>query len=58
MDNPNSFGAAAKLRVGSTEYQIFRLAALEEKGVAQVSRLPFSTKISLVCWPPTITPAT
>jgi aconitate hydratase len=47
MDNPNSFGAAAKLRVGSTEYQIFRLSALEEKGVAQVSRLPFSTKILL-----------
>jgi len=47
MDNPNSFGAAAKLRVGATEYQIFRLAALEEKGVAKVSRLPFSTKILL-----------
>jgi aconitate hydratase len=47
MDNPNSFGAAAKLRVGSTEYQIFRLSALEEKGIAQVSRLPFSTKILL-----------
>jgi aconitate hydratase A / 2-methylisocitrate dehydratase len=47
MDNPNSFGAAAKLRVGSTEYKIFRLSALEEKGVAQVSRLPFSTKILL-----------
>src|ERR1700722_18061275 len=47
MDNPNSFGAAAKLRVGSTEYQIFRLSALEEKGVTQISRLPFSTKILL-----------
>ena len=47
MDNPNSFGAAAKLRVGDTDYQIFRLAALEEKGVAEVSRLPFSTKILL-----------
>jgi aconitate hydratase len=47
MDNPNSFGAAANLRVGGTDYQIFRLAALEEKGIAQVSRLPFSTKILL-----------
>ena len=47
MDNPNSFGAAAQLRVGSTEYQIFRLAALEEKGVAKISLLPFSTKILL-----------
>jgi aconitate hydratase len=47
MDNPNSFGAAANLRVGDTDYQIFRLAALEEKGIAEVSRLPFSTKILL-----------
>jgi aconitate hydratase len=41
----NSFGAAAKLRVGGTEYDYFRLAALEERGVGHVSRLPFSTKI-------------
>src|SRR5271170_2187451 len=47
MDNPNSFGAAANLRVRGTDYQIYRLAALQEKGVADVSRLPFSTKVLL-----------
>src|SRR5579872_2035601 len=43
----NSFGAAAKLRVGTQEYKYFRLSALHEKGVGAVSRLPFSTKILL-----------
>ena len=41
----NSFGAAAKLRVGSEEYDYFRLARLEEQGAGNISRLPFSTKI-------------
>jgi aconitate hydratase len=43
----NSFGAAAKLRVGAAEYGYFRLAAIDEKGVGQTARLPFSTKILL-----------
>jgi aconitate hydratase len=43
----NSFGAAAKLRSGAAEYEIFRLARLEESGVGVISRLPFSTKILL-----------
>jgi aconitate hydratase len=43
----NSFGAAAKLRVGSTEYEYFRLSAVEQSGAGAVSRLPFSTKILL-----------
>jgi aconitate hydratase len=43
----NSFGAAAKLRVGTTEYDYFRLARLEETEVGNISRLPFSTKILL-----------
>jgi aconitate hydratase len=43
----NTFGAAAKLRVGSAEYDYFRLAALEETGVGNIGRLPFSTKILL-----------
>ncbi len=43
----NSFGAAAKLRVGSHSYDYFRLAALDQQGVGAVSRLPFSTKILL-----------
>jgi len=43
----NSFGAAAKLRVGTAEYEYFRLASLEDKGVGKASHLPFSTKILL-----------
>ena len=43
----NSFGAASQLRAGDAEYRIFRLGALEEKGVGNVSRLPFATKILL-----------
>jgi len=43
----NSFGAAAKLRAGNTEYDYFRLARLEEQGLGNVSRLPFSTRILL-----------
>src|ERR1051325_6178877 len=43
----NSFGAAAKLRVGETEYDYFRLARLEETEVGNISKLPFSTKIML-----------
>src|SRR5580692_482074 len=45
--NKNSFGAASTLRVAGTDYRFFRLAALEEKGVAEVSRLPFSHRILL-----------
>jgi aconitate hydratase len=47
MNSLNSFGCAATLRAGDTSYNYFRLATLEEKGVANVSRLPFSTKILL-----------
>jgi aconitate hydratase len=47
MDNPNSFGSAANLRVAGSDYQIYRLATLEETGIANVSRLPFSTKVLL-----------
>ena len=43
----NSFGAAAKLRVGNAQYGCFRLSRLEETGVGHVARLPFSTKILL-----------
>src|SRR6516225_3520058 len=43
----NSFGAAAKLRVGNAEYDYFRLASLEEKGVGAIGRLPFSIRILL-----------
>jgi len=43
----NSFGTQSTLLVGGTEYQYFRLPTLEEKGVANVSRMPFSHRILL-----------
>jgi aconitate hydratase len=43
----NSFGAAAKLRSGKAAYDYFRLARLEEQGLGNVGRLPFSTRILL-----------
>ncbi|MEO8368560.1 MAG: aconitate hydratase AcnA [Candidatus Solibacter sp.] len=43
----NSFGAAAKLRVGTAEYDYFRLAQLAQQGVGDVGRLPFSIRILL-----------
>ena len=43
----NSFGAAARLRVGDSDYQYFRLASLEEKGAGNISRMPVSTRILL-----------
>jgi aconitate hydratase len=42
----NSFGARSKLSVGSREYEIFRLDALEKAGMS-LSRLPFSLRILL-----------
>src|ERR1019366_2209376 len=45
--NQNSFGASSALSVGDMNYRIFRLPTLEEKGVANVSRLPFSHRILL-----------
>ena len=43
----NSFGAAAKLRVGSAEYHYFRLSELVRQGVGNVGHLPFSIRILL-----------
>ncbi len=43
----DTFGAAAKLRVDGAEYEIFRLSKLQESGVGDVARLPFSLKILL-----------
>jgi aconitate hydratase len=43
----NSFGAAAKLRVGNEEFEYFRLAKLEEMRAGSISRLPVSTRILL-----------
>jgi aconitate hydratase len=43
----NSFGARGALRVGSREWQIFRLSELEKRGIGTPSRLPFSLKALL-----------
>ncbi len=47
MTSLNSFHAAGELRVGGRSYEYFRLAALEEAGVAKLSRIPYSIKILL-----------
>jgi aconitate hydratase len=43
----NSFGAAAKLRAGRTDYDYFRLSQLTQQGIGDVGRLPFSIRILL-----------
>jgi aconitate hydratase len=43
----NSFGAAAKLRVGTANYDYFRLSHLAQQGVGNVGQLPFSIRILL-----------
>ncbi len=45
--HPNSFNALDTLRAGDRSYAYFRLAALEERGIAKLSQLPFSLKILL-----------
>src|SRR5215212_10751365 len=45
MEHPDSFGARSTLEVGGTEYEIFRLDALQKK--YDVARLPYSLKILL-----------
>jgi len=47
MKSLNSFHAAGELRAGGHSYEIFRLAALEEAGVATLSRIPYSIRILL-----------
>ena len=47
MSSKNSFGAASTLQVGNTEYQIFRLDALEKTSGVKLSRIPYSIKILL-----------
>ena len=42
----NSFGARTTLKVGGTNYTIFKLEALEKRGFV-ISRLPFSIRVML-----------
>ncbi len=43
----DSFGAGTRETIGKKSYEIFRLDALERRGVGNVSRLPLSLKILL-----------
>ena len=43
----NSFGTRDTLSVEGKAYEIFRLNALEKKGVGHVSQLPFSLRVLL-----------
>jgi aconitate hydratase len=45
--NRNSFGTLETRTVAGTEFQLYRLPALEEKGEAEVSRLPITIKLLL-----------
>ena len=47
MSNLNSFQAAAPLRVGDREFEIYRLEALAKAGVGDVSKLPYSIRVLL-----------
>ncbi len=47
MPTPNSFGARKELRVAGRALGYFSLPALEQSGLAQVARLPYSLKILL-----------
>jgi aconitate hydratase A / 2-methylisocitrate dehydratase len=42
----NTFGSQSQLKAGNRTYEIFRLSALEQKGLS-LSRLPFSLRILL-----------
>ena len=46
MSAGNSFGARAELRVGGRTFEIFRLEALERRGMP-IARLPYSLKLLL-----------
>ncbi|HZP32332.1 MAG TPA: aconitate hydratase AcnA [Candidatus Acidoferrales bacterium] len=43
----NSFGARDTLAAGKEKYEIYRLEALERRGIGHVSQLPFSIRILL-----------
>ena len=45
--NPNSFGARATFDTGSGEAYYYRLASLQEAGLGDIDRMPFSIKVLL-----------
>jgi aconitate hydratase len=46
VDSMNSFNSRATLKVGSKEYEIYRLDALDKQGVS-TKHLPYSLRILL-----------
>ena len=42
----NTFGARSTLKVGTKEYEIYRLSVLQKAGI-DVGRLPYSLKVLL-----------
>ncbi|MFT9488504.1 MAG: aconitate hydratase AcnA [Tepidibacillus sp.] len=47
MANQDVFTVRSELQVGDKTYKYYSLKALEEKGIGQVSKLPFSIKVLL-----------
>jgi aconitate hydratase len=47
MEKLNSFGAASTLSVGGNSFRYYSLETLEKRGVAKLSRIPYSIKILL-----------
>ena len=47
MQNRNSFGTAATLKVRDRSFSYFRLEALDKRGVANTSKIPYSIRILL-----------
>jgi aconitate hydratase len=43
----NSFDARDTLTAGSRSYEVYRLDALERRGIGHVSKLPFSLRVLL-----------
>ncbi len=46
-ENPNSFAAEATFDTGTGKARLYRLARLEEDGIAEMARLPYSVRILL-----------
>ncbi|HUA20207.1 MAG TPA: aconitate hydratase AcnA [Bryobacteraceae bacterium] len=47
MAQSNSFGAASTLTVGNHQYRYYSLESLEKRGLAKISRIPYSIRILL-----------
>jgi len=47
MAQSNSFGAASSLTAGGSQYRYYSLESLEKRGVAKISRIPYSIRILL-----------